>query len=889
MLHAPKAIVQNARVNNGKRFIRVKLKCFYRLYADACTTKIGILKQSAVLSIAAALFIVEHLLSVIEQLKYQFYVFSSLLSVYKARLIWHVNRHARKKQNMLALNFKIALRNIRKHPGFTAINIGGLAIGIASCMLLLLYVNYEWSYDKQFKDIDRIYFAKLNLKLSSNLVTLEATPNKLAPAASQEIPAIQFAARISDEEYKLYNYKQNKIKLTYNCVDASFLKIFDYPFLKGDAATALSQPNAVILTESAAKKLFGEEEPIGKSLMWDNRKVLQVTAVIADLPKNQSMQFDALQTWAFYQELYPNEVNDGWGSINCSTVFKLQENANFSVADAALRKLIKKHHPETQLEVFLFPYSKFQLYDEFQQGKLVGGRIDQVRLFFFLAFCVLVIASINYMNLSTARSEKRAREVGVRKALGSNRKTLIMQFLTESILMSFLATLLALVLIELSLPYFNQLLEIVITIDYQSPLFLGSLFTLILITGFLAGCYPAFYLSSFQAVKVLKGSATIGKGSVSIRKLLVVFQFSLSVIMIVGASIVYAQIQFIKNKPLGFDQNNLVQLALEGEFADPKKVDVLKSTLQAQNIIVSATEFAADFTANGGTITGDFNWPGKNQKDNYIIDYRSVGYDFVRTLGAKLVAGADFSRQLASDTASGVLLNEEAAKMMALKHPVGTAITWGDQQMKIIGIVNNHHNQNVRNKPGATIFYYNPTSSRILLLRLNPDKPLHTAVKAISAICAQMNPAYPPELNFIDEGMAQKLRAEQLLSVISKIFGSFAILISCLGLFGLALYMAEQRKREISIRKVLGADLKSILLLLNKDFLKLVLLANVIAIPIAYILLTNWLKTYDYKVSIGVWPYLMAAALSLAIAVLTLSMQSFKVAKANPVDALKYE
>ena len=796
---------------------------------------------------------------------------------------------AAKKEHMLALNFKIAVRNIVKNPGFSIINIGGLAIGLASCLMLLLYVNYEWSYDKQFKDIDRIYFAELNLKLSNNIVTLEATPIKLANAAAQEIPGVEFASRIADTENKLYTYQQNKIKVDFNYVDPSFLQVFDYTFLKGNPATALKQPNSVILTASTAKKLFGNEEPIGKSLLWDNRKPLIVTAVIADPSKNQSLQFEALQTWAFHDQEYPNSVNDGWGSINCSTVLKLKKDADFSAADVSLRKLIKGHHKETQMEVFLFPFSKYHLYDQFKNGKVTGGKIDQVRLFFFLAFCVLLIASINYMNLSTARSEKRAREVGVRKALGSTRNSLISQFLMESLLLSLLAMVIAFALIELTLPYFNHLLDIIITINYQSPLFWGSLLALILITGFLAGCYPAFYLSSFSPVKVLKGFSNTGKGSLSIRKLLVVFQFSLSIVMIIGATIVYSQIQYMKNKPLGFDKNNLVQINLEGEFANLNKVEILKSALIKGNAIVSATEYDENFTSNGGSISGSFNWPGKNVKDDYIISYRTVGYDFVRTIGAKLIDGADFSRQLASDTAGGIILNEAAAKLMALKHPLGTAISWGDEKMHIIGLVNDYNNANVTNKAEPTVFYYNPKKSKSLLMRLNPEQSLTTAIESINRISQQLNPAYPPSLNYITDGMEDKLKSEKLLGVLSNIFGGFAILISCLGLLGLALYMAEQRKREISIRKVLGADVKSILLLLNKDFIKLVLIANVIAIPIAYALLTNWLKTYDYKVSTGLWPYLMAAGISLSIAVLTISMQSFKVAKANPVDALKYE
>ena len=790
---------------------------------------------------------------------------------------------------MLALNFKIAVRNIRKSPGFSLINIGGLAIGLASCLMLLLYVNYEWSYDKQFKDIDRIYFAQLNLKLGDEIITLQATPNELANAAALEIPGIEIASRISDEENKLFSYQQNNIKLTYNYVDPSFLQIFDYTILKGDRSTALKQPNSVILTESSARKLFGDEQPIGKSLLWDNRKPLTVTAVIADPPKNQSLQFEALQTWAFHNQEYPKEINAGWGSINCSTIFKLKQNADFNAADVALRKLVKAHQEDTQMEIFLFPYSKYQLYDEFNNGKLVGGRIDQVRLFFFLAFCVLLIASINYMNLSTARSEKRAREVGVRKALGSTQRSLIGQFLMESLLLSLLAMIIAVAIIELTIPYFNNLLEIVITINYQSVLFWCFLLALVLVTGFLAGCYPAFYLSSFSPVKVLKGFTNIGKGSLSIRKLLVVFQFSLSIVMIIGATIVYSQIQYMKNKPLGFDKNNLVQLDLEGEFDQPSKVEILKAALIKENIIVSATEYVADFTANGGSITGNISWPGKGVKDEFIIGYRSVGYDYVKTIGATLIDGVDFSRNLPSEATSGLLINAAAAKMMALKNPVGTPIKFDGVEYKVIGVVNDYNNVTVSNRAAPTIFYYEPTKTKSLLMRLNPSQPLNVAVEAIGKISQELNPAYPPGLKYISDGMEKKIKSEKLLGVLSNIFGSFAILISCLGLLGLALYMAEQRKREISIRKVLGADLKSILMLLNKDFIKLVLLSNVIAIPIAYMLLTNWLRTYDYKVSTGLWPYVMAAGISLTIAVLTISMQSFKVAKANPVDALKYE
>lgn len=790
---------------------------------------------------------------------------------------------------MLSLNVKIAVRNIRKNPVFALINIGGLAIGLASCLLLLLYVEYEWSYDKQFKDINRIYFAKLNLRLGTNIITLDATPVKLAPAAAQEIPGIEIASRVSDTEYKLFANQQNKIKLTYNYVEPSFLKIFDYNFLKGNPQTALQQPNAIILTESAALKLYGNLDPVGQSLTWDNRKKLTVTAVIKDPPKNQSLQFEALQTWAFHDQEYPKYAQEGWGSINCSTIFKLKKNADFYGTDQSLRKLVKRHHPNTQMEVFLFPFSKYQLYDQFENGTLTGGRIDQVRLFFILALCVLLIASINYMNLSTARSEKRSREVGVKKALGSSRKALIFQFLMESTLLSLIAMAIAIALIEISLPYFNNLLEIVLDINYHSLIFWLCIVGLAIITGTLAGSYPAFYLSSFSPVKVLKGFRNTGTGSLSIRKLLVIFQFSLSIVMIIGATIVYSQIQYLSAKPLGFNQQNLIQLELEGDLRNPHKLELLKTTLKKEQILLSATEYAADFTANGGSITGDFNWPGKNKQDEFILGYRSIGFDFVITTGAKLISGKDFSRSIGSDTAHGVLINQAAAKMMQLPHPVGTSISWASSKLRILGVLKDYYNVSPGHQAEPTIFYYSPLESNSLLLRINPDQPLHIAVAKINKICQQLNPAYPPTLKFITEGMELKMKSEKLLGVLSNIFGIFAILISCLGLLGLALFVAEQRQREISIRKVLGANLQSILFLLNKDFLKLVLISNAIAFPIAYFLMSKWLQTYHYRVNIGFQPYLLAAGFSLVIAVFTLSIQTFKVAKANPVDALKYE
>ncbi|WP_158800010.1 ABC transporter permease [Pedobacter sp. L105] len=791
---------------------------------------------------------------------------------------------------MHTVNFKIAFRNLWKHKGFTLINIGGLAIGLSCCLMLLLYVNYEWSYNKQFKDIDRIYMGKINLHANNKIYTTDASPVGMAWAAKQEIPGVEIAARLSnDNSRRLFSYQNNNFKFDAVNVDPSFLQIFDYHFIYGSSKNALKEPNSAVITASTSKKLFGEGSPLGKSIKWNNQKVLKVTGVIEDLPENQSLQFDVLQPWAFYEQNDPSVKTSAWGNIICSTYFKLKANSDVTAADASLRKLIKAKDKATILEAFLFPYHKLHLYNEFENGKNSGGRIDQVQLFFFLALCVLLIACINYMNLSTARSEKRAREVGVRKALGASRQTLISQFILESLLLSFIAMLFAFVLLEVALPYFNHLLNIYIKIDYSSYLFWSVLLALILLTGLLAGSYPAFYLSSFIPVKVLKGFTGTGRWSLPVRKILVVFQFTLSICMIICAIIIYTQIQYLKNKPLGFNQNNLVQMQIEGDMVKPGKIDVLASTLENQGAITTATQFSDSFT-DGVQITSDVKWPGKAVNDKSIIAFRETGYHFSQTTGVKMIAGRDFSPAFVADTSHSVMLNEAAVKMMGLKNPIGTEITWdGLPELKVIGVVQDYYNEKSGARATPTIYNYSTAYNKTLLMRLNPAQPLSQSIEIIKSVSEQLNPAFPAELQFVSQSMEDKLQDEKILSVLSYSFGGFAIFISCLGLLGLALFMAEQRNKEISIRKVLGAQLGDILVLLNKDFMKLVILSNIIAFPLAYILAYNWLKKYDYKVSIAIWPFLIAAILSMLIAVVTVSLQTFKVAKANAVDALKNE
>ena len=793
---------------------------------------------------------------------------------------------------MFKLNLKIALRNLWKNKGFTLINVGGLAIGMACCLMLLLYVNYEWSFDKHYEKADKVYFAALNLKFNGKLSTTMAVPNKLAKAGVSELPGIKSAARISmNNGEKLFSHNQHHFKLSGMSVDPDFLRILDHKFIYGDPNTALSEPHNILISKSTANKLFGDENPIGQSIKYDNRISLKVTAVIEDLPKNQSMQYDILQPWAFFEQEKPAEKENSWGAITCLTLFQLKDNADLAATNTAIKNFIVNKEPdlkEMTYQLFLFPLTKFHLYDHFENGKSAGGKIDQLQLFVFLAICVLLIACINYMNLSTAKSEKRAREVGVRKALGSTRNTIMGQFMIESLFLSAVAMAIAFITVELSLPYLNNLLNISIKIDYSSYPFWVLLISMILITGLLAGSYPAFYLSSFIPVKVLKGFKG-STGSLSIRKTLVVLQFSLSICMIISAIVIYRQIQYMRDKPLGFDVAALAQIDLEGVLKNPGKLEVFKNELKRAGAIESATEYASSFT-NSGNITSDISWPDKPKNDVSIVSYRSTGFNFANTAGIKIVAGRDFSSKFPADTATSLLLNQEAVKLMKLKNPVGTVITWGDNPpLKVVGVVQDFFNESLGAKVSPTVYYYNAKKSETLLLRLNTKQSLTTSLETIKQVSQRLNPAYPAEIKLVSDGMAEKIKSEKLLSVLSNIFGGFAIFISCLGLLGLALYMAEQRSKEISIRKVLGANLSDILILLNKDFMKLVVIANLIAIPVAYILVAKWLEKYDYKISINPWPFLLALLTSIVIALITVSLQTFKVAKANAVDALKYE
>jgi putative ABC transport system permease protein len=787
---------------------------------------------------------------------------------------------------MFRLNLKIALRNLWKNKGFTLINVGGLAIGLASCMILLLYVAYEWGYDKQFSNYENTYVVYNNQSANGKIYSFNATPGKLAEEVKAKIPGVKRVARMFYPQERLISLKQNSFKKLCTFADPAFLQIFNYKVLKGNPATFLKSPQSVILTETLAKSLFGNEDPMNKTLKLDNTEELKVEGVIADLPKNSSNQFDYLMSWSMFEKLFPWALKASWGSNFCNTFIQLENNSFFDRANNQIHGMTKANNKDANGEPFLHPLSKFHLYDTFEGGKSVGGKIDQLRIFVALAFCILLVACVNFMNLSTARSEKRAKEVGVRKAIGSSRGDLVSQFMMESVLLALISMLVAFMLIEVALPYFNGLLGIELKIDYAEWRFWATLLGLTLSTGLIAGSYPAFYLSSFDPIRVLKGFTTTGNASLSVRKFLVVFQFMFATCLIICTVVIYQQLNYIKNKPIGYNRNNLVELPAQGTLLQPGKYELLKDQLLKSGVVSAVANLSMSITGYGNNGYG-VSWPGKAEKENVLVNFRYTGTDFVKTTGMELVAGRDFRAGAADST--NVLINEALAKTMGMKNPVGARIHWNDTPVTIIGVLKDYVLESPY-EPSAPVIFGNTTEPNMtILLRLASDRNLTQALQIIDQHVKALNPTYPVDRHFVDDSFEKKFNEEKLLGTLANWFGGFAVFISCLGLLGLALYMAEQRKKEISIRKVLGASSSNILVLLNKDFIKLVLIANVIAFPLGYVIISRWLSHYDFRVTLSAVPFALALSLSLLIAILTVSLQSFKVAKANPVDALKYE
>lgn len=787
---------------------------------------------------------------------------------------------------MLKNYIKVAWRHILKNKGFSAINIGGLAIGLASCLLLLLYINYEWGYDRQFDNIDNIYTIENNQTGNGQIFTFMATPGVMADAIDNEVPGVEGTVRASYPHTELISYGEKAVKKEAAYADSDFFSMFSYDFISGNRETALNDVNSIVITRSLAESLFGNiNDAMGKILRYRDKTDLKVTGIIENPPANSSIQFDYVLPWKIYQNENPWTQNAGWTSNYCYTFVQLASKDQYAQADALIRKMINSNQDGYKGEAFLFPFSKQKLYSKFENGVSVGGAIDQIKLFLWLAIGILLIACVNFMNLSTARSQKKALEVGVRKTLGSSRNALLGQFISESIIISAMAMVLALLIVILSMPYFNQLLELQLEIPFSSWKFWLFIFGLIIFTGLTAGSYPAFYLSSFTPLTVLKGKMSEKKGLFSLRRVMVVLQFGFSISLIVATICIYQQINFIQNKPIGYDQNNLVQIPVEGELQN--HLDLFRNEVKNSGAVVSSTVFSQDITRGGNNGWG-VEWPGKDPNEKVLFDFFNVGDNFSETTGINILEGREFSESFPADTlGNNILVNKTAAELMHTK--VGDQIKTGGDPATIVGIFDDFVKGSPYRKVPPMLVRYTGNQGYYLGLKLNPAHNISSSVDKITDILQEINPAYPADIQFADESFENKFKNEQVLGSLSVIFGGLCIFISCLGLFGLSAFSAQLRIKEIGVRKVLGASVSQVVAMLSKEFVALVAISFLIAFPLSWYVMQNWLQNYEYHIELSWWIYALAAVTALIIALLTVSFQAIKAAVSNPVKSLRSE
>ncbi|ETZ23427.1 ABC transporter permease [Pedobacter sp. V48] len=790
---------------------------------------------------------------------------------------------------MFKLNLKIALRNLWKHKTSSIINVVGLAIGLASCLLLLLYVSYEWSFDKQFKRSENVYQVMTNFVDAKGSIkgTVDLTSNAIAQVIKQEIPDVEAISRISNNGQQLIANGENSFKKESKYADPDVLKIFNYEFIAGNPLTALNTPKSVVLTEGMAKLLFKDGDALNKSVRYNNEADLTVTGIVKDLPANSTNTFDFLMPWSLFEALSDWVKRPDWGNYNWQTVVRVNEQANIPLINSKMKGIIKKNSGNSTDESFIFKLSDRHLFGKFDNGKSVGGDIERIYLFVALALGILFIACINFMNMATAKSERRAKEVGIKKTIGASRASLISQFLTESILLTVISVLVAIVLVEILLPTFNNLLNIKLSIDYYSTGYWVGITTIILLTGLLSGSYPALYLSSFNPIQTLKRKITRTKAiPVSLRQVLVIGQFSFAIILIIATLVIYKQVQFIKDRPVGYDLNLLAEMPQEGELG--KKFDLFKTELLKSGAVTALCQSSGSLS-NSGSSFWNFEWPGMTKADKDVIfNQIATTYDFTKTNGIQLVAGRDFSKSFASDTAA-LMLSSTAVKLMGLKNPIGTPVKYHGNDFTVVGVFKDFIWGSPYYTDRPMVVAFSQGWGGQITMRLNPDNSLTKNVELITQVTKQINPAYPVDLKFVNDLYAKKLQGEKVLGILSNLFGGLAIFISCLGLFGLAAYSAEQRTKEFGVRKVLGASVASIMQLLSVSFMKMILVAVIIGVPVAYYLMKKWLGHFEFRTPISWWIIAVAIFGTSLIAFLTVSFQAYKAAKANPVDALKYE
>jgi len=789
-----------------------------------------------------------------------------------------------KAPRMLKNYFKIAWRNLFRNKAFAATNLLGLAIGMTCSILIFLWVHDELSYDKFHTNYKDIYQVIANRDFKNSVFTDRNMAFPLGPALEHGYPQIKTAVEMSYPQQRLLAFGENRVKKTGYTVSGHFFELFTWKFLKGNPSGAITDPSSIVLTASAAKAYFGSEEAVGKTMKIDDNELVKVSAVVADAPDNSTFKFDFIQPFNYSDSNMKKQMNE-WYNSSWNVFVQLAPGANAAAAQKVVDDLKKANSPRDKISsYFLFPMNRWRLYSDFRDGKNTGGMIEYVRLFSVIAVIILLIACINFMNLSTARSEKRAREVGVRKTLGSDRGQLMAQFLFESIILTVIAFVISVLAVWLLLPGFNGMVNKHMSLDLGDPVFITGLVVIILFTGIVAGSYPAFYLSSFNPVQVLKGTLVAGKKAIIPRRVLVVSQFVISILLISATIIVYRQLQYVKNRDIGYDPDNLI--ALPNTDLLNKNYSAFRNDLQATGLVSAVARTMSPVTEVWWRSPAP-HWEGQQPGQEIIFMGQRADEHYTDGLGIRLLEGKGFTGT-PSDSGS-VLLNKAAVEAMHLVHPVGAVLRYGSSQFTVIGITDNVVMESPYKPVDPQMVYYAQGGGNFFNIRLKDGASPQQAIESLRGLVRKYDPAAIFEFRFVNEDFQKKFLSEELISKITNIFAGLAIFICCLGLAGLASFTMERRVREFGIRKVLGASVPQLLGLISQEFLRLVGIAFVIAVPLTWWAMSSWLEKYTFRVPISPWTFVIVGLLLLGLTLLVVGLNTIRSAMRNPVKSLRTE
>jgi predicted permease len=786
---------------------------------------------------------------------------------------------------MIKNYFKTAWRNILRNKLTSFINVFGLAIGLSCSLLIWLWVSDELSYNRYLPGAKNIYEVHVNAPFNGDTVTMKNTPGPIAEAIQNNISQVKYATKMTFNRDVLFTVGDKKMKEKGTYATDNFFKVFSFKTIAGNANSAIASIDGITITRKLAEKYFNTVDAIGKTIKINNEKDYRVDAVIENVPDNSTIQFD----WAINFKEQEQDWMKTWGNISFFTYVKLNPNATESAAEQALRSIYPNFASEGFKQNFpsLQAITDVYLYSDYKNGKPTGsGRIEYVKIFAAVAIFILLIACMNFMNLATARASLRAKEIGIRKVVGAGKVSLVRQFMSEALLTCVLATILSLGITWLILPAFNQVFEKHIQLNIFQPALWISVLVLVIVTSIIAGSYPSLFLSSLKPVRILKGNLVAQSGNVtSVRKALVIAQFALSAFLIVCMLAVSKQVNYIQNKNLGFNKEHIVYIELEGELYT--KLDAYQNELNKLPY-VAASNPINQLPMDLRSTSGDLSWPGKPADLQTEVVATWTGYGFTKTLDVKMAAGRDFSKDYPGDTLSYVI-NEAAAKMMDMQNSaVGKQVEFWNGKGNIIGVMKDFHIASLHATIKPLILCLVPSNTSYMMIRLNAGKTKE-ALAAISKITKDFNPAYPFEYHFADEAYEHMYKSEMQVNALVKYFGLLAVVISCLGLFGMITFNTERRTKEIGIRKVLGASIAGIVRLLSAESLKIIVVSMAVAFPLSYWAITEWMSSFAYKSPIGAWIFIVAGLLMLLVASVTISFQAVKAAIANPVKSLRTE